>query len=248
MSGGTADQVQFHFDPRCPWCFQASRWIRRLTELGEIRPTWSLYCLELANLKEGQDPVAMGSTARSATALRTAAAIQLATGSSEGVGAFYKALGDRVWLTSEPASDRDQAVRESAVAAGFDAELLDKAMADPATWEEVMRQHYWLADGRHGIGVPSIVLGGGSGPEIFGPVLSHLPSDEDALAIWEHVRWLARYDNFYELKRYRTHQPDLPGWKVPASKLTFGSRPWMPPVPDAHVPADGVPLKLQPEA
>ena len=61
-------------------------------------------------------------------------------------------------------------------------------------------------------------------------------------------RWLARYDNFYELKRYRTHQPDLPGWKVPASKLTFGSRPWMPPVPDAHVPADGVPLKLQPEA
>ena len=76
-------------------------------------------------------------------------------------------------------------------------------------------------------------------------MLSHLPSDEDALAIWEHVRWLARYDNFYELKRYRTHQPDLPGWKVPASKLTFGSRPWMPPVPDAHVPADGVPLKLR---
>jgi hypothetical protein len=121
-------------------------------------------------------------------------------------------------------------------------------MGDPRTWEEVMRQHYALADARHGIGVPSIVLDGGSGPEIFGPVLSHLPSDEDALAIWEHVRWLARYDNFYELKRYRTHQPDLPGWKVPASKLTFGSRPWMPPVPDAHVPADGVPLKLGPGA
>ena len=175
--------VQFHFDPRCPWCFQASRWIRRLTELGEIRPTWSLYCLELANLKEGQDPVEMGTTARSATALRTAAAIQLATGSSDGVGAFYEALGDRVWLTSEPAADRDQAVRESAVEAGFDAELLDKAMADPRTWEEVMRQHYWLADTRHGIGVPSVVLDGGSGPEIFGPVLSHLPTDEDALAI-----------------------------------------------------------------
>ncbi|HEY6480232.1 MAG TPA: DsbA family protein [Streptosporangiaceae bacterium] len=240
--------VQFHFDPRCPWCFQASRWIRRLAELGEIRPTWSLYCLELSNLKEGEDPVAMGTKARSATALRTAAAIQLATGSSDGIGAFYKALGDRVWMTSEPASDRDQAVRDSAVEVGFDAELLDKAMADPATWEEVMRQHYWLAEGRHGVGVPSLVLDGGSGPEIFGPVISHFPNDEDALAIWEHVRWLARYDNFYEIKRHRTSQPDLLGWKVPASKLTFGSRPWMPPVPDAHVPTDGVPLRLQPEA
>jgi hypothetical protein len=248
VEGVTVELVQFHFDPRCPWCFQASRWIRRLEELGEIRPSWSLYCLELANLKEGQDPVAMGTTARSATALRTAAAIYLDTGSSDGVGAFYKALGDRVWMTSEPASDRDQAVRESAAEAGFDAELLDKAMADPRTWEEVMRQHYWLEEGRHGIGVPSIVLDGGSGPEIFGPVFSHQPTDDDALAIWEHVRWLARYDNFYELKRYRTSQPDLPGWKVPASKLTFGSRPWMPPVPDAHVPADGVPLRLQPEA
>ena len=58
------EPVQFHFDPRCPWCFQASRWIRRLAELGAVRPTWSLYCLELSNLKEGQDPVALGTTAR----------------------------------------------------------------------------------------------------------------------------------------------------------------------------------------
>jgi predicted DsbA family dithiol-disulfide isomerase len=238
------ERVQFHFDPRCPWCFQASRWARRLEQLGEIRLTWSLYCLELANLKEGQNPVDLGTTARSATALRTAAAIQLATGDSDGVGAFYKALSERVWETSEPASDRDQAVRESAVQVGFDAELLDQAMADPGTWEEVMRQHNWLAQARHGIGVPSIVLDGGTGPELFGPVISHLPDDEDALRIWEHVRWLARYGNFYELKRYRTSQPDVPGWKVPASRLTFGSRPWMPPVPDEHVPADGVPLRL----
>ena len=72
------ESVQFHFDPRCPWCFQASRWIRRLAELGVIRPSWSLYCLEIANLREGEDPVPLGTTARSATALRTAAMSALA--------------------------------------------------------------------------------------------------------------------------------------------------------------------------
>jgi predicted DsbA family dithiol-disulfide isomerase len=241
------EQVKFVFDPRCPWCFQANRWIRRLEALGVVRITWGLYCLEVANLPEGADPVPLGTTARSATALRTAAAIGAKAG-SDGIGAFYKALGERVWETSEPAADRDLAVRESAAAAGFDAELLDRAMADPGTWEEVLRQHQWLADARHGIGVPSLVLDGGTGPNIFGPVISHLPDDEQAVELWEHVSWLARYDNFFELKRHRTSQPDVPGWKVPAERLTFGSRPWMPPVAGDHVPTDGKPVVFGPGA
>jgi predicted DsbA family dithiol-disulfide isomerase len=239
----TVEQVKFYFDPRCPWCFQANRWVRRLEALGEIELTWGLYCLEVANLPEGADPIPLGTTARSATALRTAAAIYAAEG-SDAVGRFYKALGERVWETSDPASDRDLAVRESAEEAGFDREIFDRAMADPGTWEEVLRQHYSLSKDKSGIGVPSLVLDAGEGPAIFGPVVSHLPDDAEAVDIWRHVLWLTRYDNFFELKRHRTNQPDVLGWKVPASKLTFGSRPWMPPVPDSHVPTDGKPLVL----
>ena len=33
------EQVKFHFDPRCPWCYQTSRWAVRLEELGEIAIT-----------------------------------------------------------------------------------------------------------------------------------------------------------------------------------------------------------------
>jgi predicted DsbA family dithiol-disulfide isomerase len=228
------DRVKFFFDPRCPWCFQASRWIRRLAELGEVELSWGLYCLELANLPADGDVAGLGVTARSATALRTAAAMDPAD-----IGRFYVALGKRVWETSEPAADRDLAVRESAAEVGYDPGLLDQAMADPSTWDNVVAQHRALVSEKGGIGVPTLVLDGGDGPAIFGPVVSHLPDDEEAVRIWHHVRWLARQDNFYEIKMHRPVQPDVPGWKVPVGKLTFGSRPWMPPVAPDHVPTDG---------
>jgi predicted DsbA family dithiol-disulfide isomerase len=224
------EKVRLHFDPRCPWCYQANRWAVRVQALGEIDLDWGLYCLEVANLPGGADPVALGETARSASALRTAAAI-LERESSKAVGRFYVALGSRVWEASTPMSDRDLAVTESAEEAGFDRSIVADAMADPRTWTEVLRQHRELVD-KGGIGVPTMVLDGGDGPAIFGPVISELPGDEDSVELWKTVSWLARYDNFYELKRRRTAQPDLPGWKVPPSRLTFGSRPWMPPVPD----------------
>jgi 2-hydroxychromene-2-carboxylate isomerase len=239
--GAVMEKVTFYFDPRCPWSYQANRWARRLEELGEVRLDWGLYCLEVANLPEGGDAVALGQTARSATALRSAALIKRRE-DSLAMGRFYRALGALVWDTSDPAANRDQAVRDAVQAAGFDGSLFDEAQADPSTWLDVLAEHRALVEEKGGIGVPTIVLDGGTGPAIFGPVLSELPSDEDTVEIWKHLSWLARYENFFEMKQRRTAQPNLPGWKVPPSKLTFGSRPWMPPVPDpvpAQAPAAG---------
>jgi hypothetical protein len=52
-------------------------------------------------------------------------------------------------------------------------------------------------------GVPTIRLDGGTGPALFGPVLSELPKDDDAVELLEHFVWLARYENFSEFKRDR---------------------------------------------
>ena len=214
------DRVRFYFDPRCPWCFQASRWVRRLAELGEVELSWGLYCLELANLPADGDVAGLGVTARSATALRTAAAIGRRGGNAD-IGRFYRALGKRVWETADPASDRDEAVRASAEETGHPRSALDDAMADPSTWDDVVAQHRALVEEKGGIGVPTLVLDGGDGPAIFGPVMSHLPDDEEAVRVWHHVRWLARQDDFYELKTHRPFQPDVPGWKVPVGKLSI---------------------------
>nr|MBA2530347.1 DsbA family protein [Euzebyales bacterium] len=63
-----ADAVRFYFDPICPWCYQTSRWIRRVEELGEVTVSWGLFSLELVNAAS-EESSAKGH-ARSALGLR----------------------------------------------------------------------------------------------------------------------------------------------------------------------------------
>lgn len=57
--------------------------------------------------------------------------------------------------------------------------------------------------------MPTIILDGGDGPAIFGPVVSEVPSDEEAVELWRHVSWLVRYGSFAEVKRDRLAAPAL---------------------------------------
>ena len=68
------DVVRFHFDPICPWCYQTSRWAKRVEQLGEIELDRGLFSLEVVNLKDGADPREL--QARSGPALRTATLIR----------------------------------------------------------------------------------------------------------------------------------------------------------------------------
>lgn len=201
------DKVKFHFDPRCPWCYQTSRWMRRLEELGDVELDWGIFSLEVVNLEAGKD--ARELDAVSGPALRTAILIRDKEG-SKAIGRFYAALGKRIWEQAPPMEDQLVAVREALEEAGFDPGLVDQAMEDPSTWDEVLAEHRALVENTRSFGVPTIVLDGGEGPAIFGPVISQLPSDEDGQALWQHVSWLTRYENFSELKRDRTIANDLP--------------------------------------
>lgn len=59
-------------------------------------------------------------------------------------------------------------------------------------------------------GVPRLRLDGGRGPCMFGPVIREVPSDTEAQQLLDHVVWLMRDANFYELTRGRADLPDLP--------------------------------------
>lgn len=201
------EKVKFHFDPRCPWCYQTSRWVRRLEELGEIEADWGIFSLEVVNLAEGKDPRTL--EAVSGPALRTAIVIRDKEG-SKAIGPFYAALGKRIWEQAPPAEDMLLAIRESLTEAGLDESLLDQALEDPTTWDRVLEEHNDLVSNTRSFGVPTIRLDGGTGPAIFGPVISEMPSDEDGIELWKHVSWLARYENFSELKRDRTIPNSLP--------------------------------------
>ncbi len=202
-----SEPVKFYFDPICPWCYQTSRWARRLEEIGEIELDWGLFSLEVVNIDNDKDPHQLDP--RSGPALRTATAIRDSAG-SRAIGSFYSALGRRIWEQAPPSLDMVAAVRESLEDAGLDPELCEKALSDPRSWEAVLSEHAELVERTHSFGVPTIVLDGGTGPAIFGPVVSELPGDDDAVALWHHVSWLVRYTNFSELKRHRARPADLP--------------------------------------
>lgn len=200
------ERVRFHFDPICPWCYQTSRWARRLEELGVIEIDWGLFSLELQNAGDEPEELAAAHV-KSGLALRTAVLVRDTAGRAA-VGNFYKAIGERVHQRGE--SLEAPATVEGALAdIGLDVTLCGKAAADEDTAEQVSLEHRELCQRTRSFGVPTIVLDGGDGPAIFGPVVTEVPNDEDAVELWRHVSWLVRYENFAELKRDRIAAPDL---------------------------------------
>jgi len=200
-----AQPIRFHFDPLCPWCWQTSRWVRRLEELGEVRVDWAVFSLAIGNRgEEGRAETMRGA----ASALRTAVRVREEQGPAA-MGRFYAAIGSAVHDDGAPVDD--PAVLTAALRrAGLDEGLLERAIADPATWTTVQAEHDELVATHHGFGVPTIVLDGGAGPAIFGPVISEVPEDdEECRELWWHVSWLVRHEAFAELKRHRTSDPDL---------------------------------------
>jgi predicted DsbA family dithiol-disulfide isomerase len=207
-----ADQVCFHLDPRCPWCWQTSKWVRQLARLNVVEASWGVFCLEVVNFKK---PVEQFDVRRSqaAPALRTLVMVREAEG-QQAAGRFYEAVGTRYFEGEEPL-DAPETVRGALSDVGLDPAWHDKAVTDAWTWKTVMEEHQSLVRDTRSFGVPTIRLDGGYGNAIFGPVISNPPaSDDEAVELWTHVSWLARYDNFSELKRDRTIDPDLNYWRT----------------------------------
>ncbi len=200
------ERLTFHFDPLCPWCYITSKWVHRLIELDAAEADWAVFSLELVNAGDDALREEKGH-GRSERALRTTMVVRDQAG-SEGVGRYYAALGRRVHERGEPI-DEPETVAGALADADLDAGLAEKAMIDDSTWERVEAEHRALVERTRSFGVPTIVLDGGEGPAIFGPVISEVPNDEDAVALLEHTAWLARYEHFSELKRDRSSMPDL---------------------------------------
>lgn len=204
-----SELIRFHFDPLCPWAWLTSRWVAALEERGVLQVEWALFSLEVVN--EGTEEIERKALRRGTPALRTAVAVRRRYGSS-GLGAYYTALGTHVHEQGQPIEEQDT-LRGALDEAGLPTSLLEEALADDSTWQEVLRDHQALVDRTRSFGVPTIVLDGGDGPAIFGPVISLVPEGDDAVELWQHVAWLTRYGSFAELKRERTITPQLPAFR-----------------------------------
>jgi len=192
------EQIRFYFDPLCPWCYQTSRWARRLEVLGMVEIDWRVFSLAIVN--RGDEGRAAADTG-SAPSLRTAIAVRDAHGNAA-VGAFYKAVSD-AWHQRAEMIDDPSVIEASLREAGLEPDLLHQALADPATWDAVQREHDEAVNVHRVFGVPTIVLYGGTGPHLFGPIITDIPDDQGAADLWRHFAWMARNPNVAEIKRDR---------------------------------------------
>ena len=220
--------LEFFFNPVCPYAWQASVWIRRVAELRDLTIRWRFVCLTLANemRKDGRvGPSGTDDTRTGKRLLRIAAAVRDA-GGNDAVGALYRAWGEAIWY--ESGDPRDCEGREGWETFGVDlaaelAELgLDPALAEAAhssEFEDVITAETMLAFERTGpdVGTP-IITYNAVGASFFGPVLPIPPErDEDALRLYDLVSELAGYGGFTELKRSKRPPLALPSFAPPSS-------------------------------
>ena len=68
------------------------------------------------------------------------------------------------------------------------------------------------------VGTPILHFAPPEGVAFFGPVISRLPGEADAVRLWDHVIGLAGFPGFAELKRSLRELPQLPALGVAADE------------------------------
>ena len=212
--------IEFFWDPICPFAWQTSRWIRRVAGLRGLSIEWRFINLAILNEERYDDDSLEGKRApheRGRRMLRVAASVRSAEGDAA-MGPLYEAFGETIWhRIPESGTDFQSYVATEAhlvevlTRAGFD---LDHAeAADSTSFDDVLRAETEEAVGRTGrdVGTPIITFGPPDGPSIFGPVISVVPdTDEECLELYDATLMLCRFPTFSELKRSDRPPLDLP--------------------------------------
>ena len=213
--------VEFFWDPVCPFAWQTSRWLRRVADLRDLTVDWRFINLSILNEERDYDAEFpegyRESHDRGRRMLRVAAAIRAAEG-RDAMDGLYQAFGATIWhRVVEEGTDFRASVATAdhlaavLVLAGLDAEYA--AAADDPSHDIVLRDETEAAVARTGrdVGTPILTFGPPDGPSIFGPVISSVPeTDEECLAVYDATVTLCSFSTFSELKRSARPRLDLP--------------------------------------
>ncbi len=145
--------------------------------------------------------------------LRVAAAIRDELG-REPLGSVVAAYGHSYWDQPQGSGMRSYLSSTEHVIEVLDAAGLPTRFADAlddTSWDTLLDAESQLALARTGrdVGTPIITFHPPDGISFFGPVISRVPSDEDAVELWDAVTKLASFPGFAELKRSLREVPQL---------------------------------------
>lgn len=207
-----AADVTIHVDPACPWAWLTSRWLAEVEKVRPIRVTTRLFDLAEANRSTDADEGHRRSHGAGEVALRVLVAARRA-GGDEALARLYTELGEAHHERGEPLDDQGM-LSCALAAAGLDPGLEEAARNDPTTLDELLAEHRAIAE-RGAFGVPTLVLGDAA--PTFGPVIDTRITGEAAGELWDRVAWLLTAPSFYELKRERTHRPEIGRYRALAA-------------------------------
>jgi predicted DsbA family dithiol-disulfide isomerase len=192
-------RIDAWFDPICPWTWATSRWLVGCAAARGVEVRWHPYSLTFKN----DSPA--GPALR---ALRVVAAVR--AHDDVAVGPLYTELGRRIHHDGEQADDD---LGAALAAVGLEPDLA--AAAEDDSWDKAIRDSMAEATALVGddVGIPILAIDDGDGDGLkgaAGPVLSAIPTDAEALLLFD--AWVAtlRVPGFAELKRTRTGPPPHP--------------------------------------
>ncbi len=214
--------LRFWFDPVCPFAWMTSKWVRTVAAQKAYEVEWLPISLRLLNAHIDYDSHFPAEYERGHTAglrmLRVAARARDEHG-PEAVARLYEAYGARVFEAPPgqdvPAMlDRGELVPDALTEAGLPVELAG-ALED-TSYDAGLQASTDAALALTGkdVGTPILHFQPPQGVAFFGPVISRLPSDDEAVALWDHVVGLAAFPGFAELKRSLRELPQLPSLGV----------------------------------
>ncbi|MFE0422855.1 disulfide bond formation protein DsbA [Streptomyces sp. NPDC058953] len=199
--------VDFWFDPVCPYTYLTSRWLVEASAVRSFSVRWRVMSLAVLNEHRDDDPEGDWGEYLWAPA-RVCAAVELRYG-SRALGELLTGLGARFHL------DGDWDAIPGALAdAGLPAALASVAWT--TEYDDAVRASHAEAVALVGteVGTPVLGVPGPDGGRVglFGPVVSPAPAGEAAGRLWDGFLLLASVPGFQEIKRTRTEsEPRLDG-------------------------------------
>jgi 2-hydroxychromene-2-carboxylate isomerase len=212
--------LHFYFDPVCQFAWMTSKWVRQVMAVRDYKVEWRLISLRMVNehidyaahFPPEYDAYHTAGLRMLRVAARTRA--ELGPEALDGLQASFGAhIFDRPpWPDMQERTDTlgyPEHVGKILADAGLPAEFA--AALDDTSWDEEIAaetNHARSLTGKD-VGTPILHVDPPDGVAFFGPVISRVPTPDQAVQLWDHVVGLARFSGFSELKRSLRERPQL---------------------------------------
>ena len=190
-------KIDFYFDLMCPFAYQTSLWMREVRDQAEVDVDWRFFSLEEINREEGKKHPWEREWSFGWSQMRIAALIKRELGNDE-LDRWYAGMGKAFHEDARPTHDPD-VHREVLTELDLDPGLVERAIADPSTTDDVRSDHDHVVGTYAGWGVPILVFP--SDRALFGPVIIPAPTGDEAMRLWDVVLGWQEFPHLWEMQQ-----------------------------------------------